>query len=182
MIEGCSVSTRLGVLNTDHVLFIAAGAFHQTAPADLLPELQGRLPVRVTLEPLEEDDFVRILGETEASLVKQTVAMLATEGVEVTITACAIRAVARHAVRMNREVENLGARRLRTIMAKVTEEMSFDAPRMGQGGGQGRGQGRGQEDGQEEGGGAVGVVIDEAFVEREMKGVAKEMDLSRYIL
>ena len=124
--------------------------------------------------PLEEDDFVRILGETEASLVKQTVAMLATEGVEVTITDCAIRAVARHAVRMNREVENLGARRLRTIMAKVTEELSFDAPRMGQGGG--------QEDGQEEGVGGVGVVIDEAFVEREMKGVAKEMDLSRYIL
>jgi len=160
LIEGTSVSTKHGTVKTDHILFIASGAFHVAKPSDLLPELQGRLPIRVELRPLSEDDFKRILTETEASLIKQYVALLATEGVHLTFEADAIEALARIAVHVNTMVENIGARRLQTIMEKLLEEISFTAP---------------DRPGQE-------IKIDGAFVERQIADLARNTDLSRFIL
>ncbi len=128
LIEGTSVSTKHGVVKTDHILFIASGAFHIAKPSDLLPELQGRLPIRVELQPLNEADFRRILTETEASLVKQYVALMATEGVTLTFADDSIDAIARVAVEVNSTVENIGARRLQTVMEKVLDDVSFTAP------------------------------------------------------
>ncbi|SFJ99317.1 ATP-dependent HslUV protease ATP-binding subunit HslU [Methylocapsa palsarum] len=160
LIEGTSVSTKHGVVKTDHILFIASGAFHVSKPSDLLPELQGRLPIRVELAPLTEDDFRRILTETEASLIKQYEALLATEGVELVFTPDAVIALARVAVQVNSTVENIGARRLQTVMERVLDEVSFTASdRAGE-----------------------RVEIDGAFVERNIGDLAKNADLSRFIL
>ena len=160
LIEGTSVTTKHGAVRTDHILFIASGAFHISKPSDLLPELQGRLPIRVELSPLNEDDFRRILTETEASLVKQYVALLRTEGVELDFRADAIEALARIAVQVNTSVENIGARRLQTVMERVLDEISFTAPdRSGE-----------------------SIVIDGDFVDRHLGDLARNVDLSRFIL
>ena len=160
LIEGTTVSTKHGAVKTDHILFIASGAFHVAKPSDLLPELQGRLPIRVELSPLNEEDFRRILTETEASLVKQYEALMLTEGVTLDFTPDAIDALARVAVQVNSSVENIGARRLQTVMERVLDEVSFTAPdRAGQ-----------------------TVSVDAAFVERNIGDLAKNADLSRFIL
>ena len=128
LIEGTTVSTKHGAVKTDHILFIASGAFHISKPSDLLPELQGRLPIRVELKALTRDDFRRILTEPEASLIKQYVALMATEGVTLEFTEDAIDAIADIAVAVNSSVENIGARRLQTVMERVLDEISFSAP------------------------------------------------------
>ncbi|TAL81934.1 MAG: ATP-dependent protease ATPase subunit HslU, partial [Beijerinckiaceae bacterium] len=128
LIEGTTVATKHGAVKTDHILFIASGAFHISKPSDLLPELQGRLPIRVELSSLDEDDFRRILVETEASLIKQYEAMMQTEGVTLAFTADAVGAIAKIAVQVNASVENIGARRLQTVMERVLDEISFTAP------------------------------------------------------
>jgi ATP-dependent HslUV protease ATP-binding subunit HslU len=160
LIEGTTVATKYGPMKTDHVLFIASGAFHVAKPSDMLPELQGRLPIRVELEALSEDDFVRILGETRANLVQQYTALLGTEKVTVDFTPGAIREVARIAAQVNEAVENIGARRLQTVMERLLEELSFDA---------------------EDRAGET-VTIDESYVSERLAGLAKDTDLSKYIL
>jgi ATP-dependent HslUV protease ATP-binding subunit HslU len=160
LIEGTTVATKHGTVKTDHILFIASGAFHVSKPSDLLPELQGRLPIRVELQPLNEDDFRRILTETEASLIKQYEALLLTEGVELIFEPDAVHALARIAVQVNSTVENIGARRLQTVMERVLDEVSFTAP---------------DKSGQT-------VRIDGAFVEKNIGDLAKNADLSRFIL
>jgi ATP-dependent HslUV protease ATP-binding subunit HslU len=160
LIEGTTVSTKHGAVKTDHILFIASGAFHLSKPSDLLPELQGRLPIRVELRPLTRDDFRRILTETEVSLIKQYVALLATEGVKLDFTPDAIDAIADVAVQVNSSVENIGARRLQTVMERVLDEISFGAPdRSGE-----------------------TVVIDADYVHKHIGDLAKNADLSRFIL
>src|ERR1700740_3457895 len=160
LIEGTTVSTKHGTVKTDHILFIASGAFHVSKPSDLLPELQGRLPIRVELRPLSRDDFRKILTEPEASLIKQTVALLATEGVKLEFTADAVDAIADIAVEVNSNVENIGARRLQTVMERVLDEISFAAPdRSGE-----------------------AVQIDAAYVRGHIGDLAKNADLSRFIL
>ena len=135
LIEGTTVSTKYGPVKTDHVLFIASGAFHMAKPSDLLPELQGRLPIRVELQTLTREDFKRILTEPEASLIKQYVALMATEGLGLTVTDDGVDALADIAVQVNSSVENIGARRLQTVMERVLDEISFDASdRCGSGG------------------------------------------------
>ena len=160
LIEGTTVATKYGPMKTDHVLFIASGAFHVAKPADLLPELQGRLPIRVELAALSEEDFVRILSATRANLVEQYRALLATEEVTLEIGDDAIREVAAIAAQVNEAVENIGARRLQTVMEKLLEEVSFEA---------------------EERKGET-VRVDEAYVRERLAGLAKDADLSRYIL
>ena len=160
LIEGTTVATKYGPMKTDHVLFIASGAFHVAKPSDMLPELQGRLPIRVELKALSEDDFVRILAETRANLVEQYRALLATEKVELTFTPGAVREVARIAAQVNEAVENIGARRLQTVMEKLLEELSFDA--------------------EDRAGDAV--TVDEAYVTERLAGLARDTDLSKYIL
>jgi ATP-dependent HslUV protease ATP-binding subunit HslU len=160
LIEGTTVSTKHGAVKTDHVLFIASGAFHLSKPSDLLPELQGRLPIRVELRPLTRDDFRRILTETEVSLIKQYVALLATEGVKLAFTPDAVDAIADVAVAVNASVENIGARRLQTVMERVLDEISFAAPdRHGD-----------------------TVTVDAAYVHKHIGDLAKNADLSRFIL
>jgi ATP-dependent HslUV protease ATP-binding subunit HslU len=160
LIEGTTVSTKHGAVKTDHILFIASGAFHVSKPSDLLPELQGRLPIRVELSPLNESDFRRILTDTEASLVKQYVALMATEGVTLVFTDDAIDAVAKVAVEVNSSVENIGARRLQTVMERILDEISFTAPdRNGE-----------------------TITIDGDHVRRSVGDLAKNADLSRFIL
>ncbi|OYX68355.1 MAG: HslU--HslV peptidase ATPase subunit, partial [Rhizobiales bacterium 32-66-11] len=160
LIEGTTVSTKHGPVKTDHILFIASGAFHVSKPSDLLPELQGRLPIRVELEALTRSDFVRILTETEASLVKQSVALMGTEGVTLEITLDAVEAIADVAVEVNSTVENIGARRLQTVIERVLDDLSFTAPdRSGE-----------------------SIVIDAAYVRARVEDLAKNADLSRYIL
>ena len=160
LIEGTTVATKYGPMKTDHVLFIASGAFHVAKPADLLPELQGRLPIRVELAALSEEDFVRILSSTRANLVEQYRALLATEKVTLDIGEDAIREVAAIAAQVNEAVENIGARRLQTVMEKLLEEVSFDA---------------------EDRAGET-VAVDRAYVRDKLAGLAKDSDLSRYIL
>jgi ATP-dependent HslUV protease ATP-binding subunit HslU len=160
LIEGTTVATKHGPVKTDHILFIASGAFHVSKPSDLLPELQGRLPIRVELNPLDEDDFRRILTETEASLIKQSVALLATEGVDLVFTSDAIDAIAKIAVEVNSNVENIGARRLQTVIERVLDEISFVAT---------------DKSGETE-------TIDGDYVRREVGDLAKNADLSRFIL
>ena len=160
LIEGTTVSTKYGPVKTDHILFIASGAFHVAKPSDLLPELQGRLPIRVELAPLTEEDFVRILTETDNALTRQYTALMGTEDVTVTFTPDGIAALARIAAEVNRSVENIGARRLHTVMERVFEELSFTAPdRSGD-----------------------TVTVDEAFVERNVGALARSADISRYVL
>ncbi len=160
LIEGTTVSTRHGPVKTDHILFIASGAFHVARPSDLLPELQGRLPIRVELSALSVADFKRILTEPEASLVKQYVALLKTEGVTLEFADDGIEAIARIAADINEHVENIGARRLHTVMERVLEEISFEAP---------------------DAAGAV-IRVDAAYVEQRIGDMARDADLSRYIL
>ncbi len=160
VIEGSTVTTKYGTLRTDHVLFIAAGAFHVSKVSDLIPELQGRFPIRVRLEALSEDDFVRILTETSNSLCKQYSALLETEGVTVAFEESGIRAVARVAREVNEQAENIGARRLYTVMERLLDEISFEAPdRAGE-----------------------RIVIDEAYVEAHLSDIVEARDLSLYIL
>jgi ATP-dependent HslUV protease ATP-binding subunit HslU len=160
LIEGTTVATKYGPVKTDHVLFIASGAFHVAKPSDLLPELQGRLPIRVELLPLTKEDFRRILTETEASLIKQYVALMATEGVTLEVTDDAIDAIASTAVSINANVENIGARRLQTVMERILDDISFAAPdRAGD-----------------------KVVVDAGYVEDHIGDLARNVDLSRFIL
>jgi ATP-dependent protease HslVU, ATPase subunit len=160
LVEGTTVATKYGPVKTDHILFIASGAFHVSKPSDLLPELQGRLPTRVELRALEKDDFRRILTETEASLIKQYIALMATEGVELEFTDDAIDRLAEIAVELNANVENIGARRLQTVMERVLDDISFNAPdRSG-----------------------TKVVIDARYVEQHVGDLSRNTDLSRYIL
>lgn len=160
LIEGTNVSTKHGTVKTDHILFIASGAFHIAKPSDLLPELQGRLPIRVELRPLTEDDFVRILTETENALTLQYSALMGTEEVTVTFEEDGIKALAKIAANVNQSVENIGARRLYTVMERVFEELSFGAP---------------DRAGDE-------VTVDAAFVETNLGELTKSADLSRYVL
>jgi ATP-dependent HslUV protease ATP-binding subunit HslU len=160
IVEGTTVNTKHGMVKTDHILFIAAGAFHVSKPSDLIPELQGRFPIRVELEPLTRDDFVRILTEPRNALVKQYEALLATEDLTVTFTPDAVQRVADFAARVNDATENIGARRLHTVMERLLDELSFDAPDLGR----------------------TSVTIDEAYVDRMLADIVKNEDLSRYIL
>ncbi|MBC2666037.1 ATP-dependent protease ATPase subunit HslU [Novosphingobium flavum] len=160
LIEGTTVATKYGPMKTDHILFIASGAFHVAKPSDMLPELQGRLPIRVELKALTEEDFVRILGETRANLVEQYRSLLATEQVTVEITPEAVREVAKIAAQVNASVENIGARRLQTVMEKLLEELSFEA-----------------EDRKGE-----TVTVDAAYVRERLTDLAQDSDLSKYIL
>jgi ATP-dependent HslUV protease ATP-binding subunit HslU len=160
LIEGTTVATKHGPVKTDHILFIASGAFHLSKPSDLLPELQGRLPIRVELRALTRDDFRRILTEPEASLIKQYVALIGTEGVTLEFTEDAIDALADIAVQVNGSVENIGARRLQTVMERVLDDISFAAPdRHGE-----------------------TIRIDAEFVKSHIGDLAKNADLSRFIL
>ncbi|HKD92813.1 MAG TPA: ATP-dependent protease ATPase subunit HslU, partial [Terriglobales bacterium] len=160
IVEGTTVNTRYGMVRTDHILFIAAGAFHVSKPSDLIPELQGRFPIRVELQSLTMEDFIKILTEPKSSLVKQYTALLETEGIKLEFTREALDEVARFAFRVNEGTENIGARRLHTIMERVLDEVSFDAPE--------------RKDKQ--------VTIDAAYVGRMLADIVKDQDLSRYIL
>jgi ATP-dependent HslUV protease ATP-binding subunit HslU len=160
IVEGTTVNTKYGPVKTDHVLFIAAGAFHRSKPSDLMPELQGRFPIRVELKDLTRDDFARILREPRASLVKQYQALLGTEGLHVEFTPDAIDSMADYAFQVNRTTQNIGARRLHTILERVVDELSFDAPDRAE----------------------KSVVIDAAHIKARLDDVAADEDLSRYIL
>jgi ATP-dependent HslUV protease ATP-binding subunit HslU len=160
IVEGTTVNTKYGMVKTDHILFIAAGAFHVSKPSDLIPELQGRFPIRVELESLTENDFERILREPKNALTTQYVALIGTEGVTLTFTDDAVREIARNAAVVNDKTENIGARRLHTILERLLDELSFDATEM-----------NGQT-----------VTIDAAYVERVLAGIVKDEDLSRYVL
>jgi ATP-dependent HslUV protease ATP-binding subunit HslU len=160
LIEGTTVSTKYGPVKTDHILFIASGAFHVAKPSDLLPELQGRLPIRVELKALDREDLIRILNDTDASLIKQYVALMETEGVTLDFTQDAVEAIADAAVRVNSSVENIGARRLSTVMERLVEEISFDAP-----------QHKGET-----------IKIDAAYVKGKIDSLAADRDLSRFVL
>jgi len=160
LIEGTTVATKYGPMKTDHILFIASGAFHVAKPSDLLPELQGRLPIRVELGALTEGDFVRILSETKAGLPEQYVALLGTEGVTLNFTPDAIARVAKLAAEVNEKVENIGARRLQTIMERLVEEISFTAEDVG----------------------GTTLEIDAAYVERQLSEIVGDTDLSKYVL
>ena len=160
IVEGTTVNTKHGMVRTDHILFIAAGAFHVAKPSDLIPELQGRFPIRVELDALETDDFVRILTEPRGSLVRQYIALLETEGVALTFGDDAIDRIAEFATLVNERTENIGARRLHTIMEKLLDEISFNAPELDE----------------------KTIVIDAAYVDRMLADVVSNEDLSRYIL
>jgi ATP-dependent HslUV protease ATP-binding subunit HslU len=160
IVEGSNVNTKYGTVKTDHVLFIAAGAFHVSKVSDLIPELQGRFPIRVELEPLSRDDLVRILKEPRSSLVRQYTALLSTEGVDVQFRDDAVEEVARIAAEVNERMENIGARRLYTVMERLVDELSFGAADL-----------RGQR-----------IVVDAAYVRARLEGIATDEDLSRYIL
>ena len=160
IIEGTTVNTRYGMIRTDHILFIAAGAFHVTKPSDLIPELQGRLPIRVELQSLKEEDFVRILTEPKNALIKQYIALLETEGLKLVFTDDAVEAIAKFATSVNEQTENIGARRLHTIMEKVLDELSFEASDLKK----------------------KNVKIDGAYVHKQLAEIVKNQDLSRYIL
>ena len=160
IVEGTTVNTRYGMVRTDHILFIAAGAFHTTKPSDLIPELQGRFPIRVELSSLSEADFIRILTEPKNALIKQYIALLDTEGLKLSFSEDAIAAVARFAATVNEHTENIGARRLHTILEKVLEEISFEAPEMKK----------------------KTIKVDAAYVQKQLVNIVKDQDLSRYIL
>jgi ATP-dependent HslUV protease ATP-binding subunit HslU len=160
IVEGTTVNTRHGFVRTDHVLFIAAGAFHVSKPSDLIPELQGRFPIRVELKTLTEGDFIRILKEPKSALVKQYTALLETEGIKLSFTEDALIEVARIAAQVNESAENIGARRLHTIMEKLLEDISFDGPDLKK----------------------KNIRIDAAYVRKQLSEIVKDQDLSRYIL
>ncbi|RIA37675.1 ATP-dependent HslUV protease ATP-binding subunit HslU [Hephaestia caeni] len=160
LIEGTTVSTKYGPMKTDHILFIASGAFHIAKPSDLLPELQGRLPIRVELAALTEDDFVAILSDTKASLPQQYKALIGTEGVDVDFAEDGIKAIARIAAEVNAQVENIGARRLQTVLEKLLEEISFEAENRA----------------------GTTLTIDAAYVDKQLASIARNTDLSRFVL
>ena len=160
IVEGTNVSTKYGMVKTDHILFIAAGAFHVSKPSDLIPELQGRFPIRVELDALTQDDFVRILTEPETALTKQYSALLSTEGVALEFTADAVVEIAKLAVEVNATTENIGARRLSTLLERLLDEVSFEAPEMS----------------------GAHVHVDEGYVRRALSDIVKNQDLSRYVL
>ena len=160
IVEGTTINTRYGMVRTDHVLFIAAGAFHVSKPSDLIPELQGRFPIRVELESLTMEDFVRILTEPQNALIKQYVALMDTEGIKLTFTEDAVFEIARFAAMVNENTENIGARRLHTIMEKLLDEISFEGPDLEK----------------------KRVEIDATYVAKMLKDIVKDQDLSRYIL
>jgi ATP-dependent HslUV protease ATP-binding subunit HslU len=160
IVEGTTVNTRYGMIRTDHILFIAAGAFHVSKPSDMIPEMQGRFPIRVELKPLTKDDFIRILTEPKNALTKQYTALLETEGMKLEFTEDAIENIARTAMTVNEQTEDIGARRLHTVMEKLLEKISFEAPDMRE----------------------SGITIDAAYVDEQLASIAKDQDLSRYIL
>ena len=160
IVEGTTVNTRHGFVRTDHILFIAAGAFHVSKPSDLIPELQGRFPIRVELKSLTEEDFIRILKEPKNALVKQYQALLETEGIKLTFTDDALQEIARFAAQVNESSENIGARRLHTIMEKLLEEISFEGPDLKK----------------------KNVKRGRAYVRKQLADIVKDQDLSRYIL
>jgi ATP-dependent HslUV protease ATP-binding subunit HslU len=160
LVEGCTVSTRYGMVRTDHILFIASGAFHVSKPSDLIPELQGRFPIRVELDALRTKDFIRILTEPDASLTVQYQALLATEQVQVTFTEDGVRRIAEIADNVNERAENIGARRLHTVLERLLERVSFDAADRG----------------------GEAVTVDAAYVDEHLGELAADEDLSRYIL
>jgi ATP-dependent HslUV protease ATP-binding subunit HslU len=160
IVEGTTVNTRHGFVRTDHILFIAAGAFHVSKPSDMIPELQGRFPIRVELKSLTVDDFIRILKEPQNALSKQYVALMETEGIKLNLTDDALEEVARFAAKVNENAENIGARRLHTIMEKLLEEISFDAPDLKK----------------------KNVKVDAVYVRKQLADIVKDQDLSRYIL
>jgi len=160
LIEGTTVNTKHGPIKTDHILFIASGAFQLAKPSDLLPELQGRLPIRVELQPLTKQDFIRILKEPDNSLIKQYVALMKTENVELQFTDDGIEELAEISSKINSTIENIGARRLHTILEKVLEEISFSAP---------------DKSGEK-------IVVDKSFVQKNLGDIIKDKDLSKFIL
>ncbi len=160
IVEGTTVQTRYGYVKSDHILFIAAGAFHRAKPSDLMPELQGRFPIRVELSDLTRDDFIRILTEPRGALTKQYQALLETEGCELVFTEDAIQSLAEYAFQVNQRTQNIGARRLNTIMERLLEELSFEAPEMGK----------------------SRVEIDAAYVKQRLEDISKDEDLSKFIL
>ncbi len=160
IVEGTTVNTKYGMVRTDHILFIAAGAFHVSKPSDLIPELQGRFPIRVELEPLGRDEFIRILTEPRSALVKQYIALMETEGVAIRFTQDAIERIADFATIVNDRTENIGARRLHTVMEKLLDEISFEGPDLID----------------------KGITIDAAYVTKMLAEIVKNEDLSRYIL
>jgi ATP-dependent HslUV protease ATP-binding subunit HslU len=160
IVEGTTVNTRYGMVRTDHILFVAAGAFHVSKPSDLIPELQGRFPIRVELQSLSVEDFIRILTEPKSSLVKQYTALLETEGLKLEFTSEALEEIANFAAQVNESTENIGARRLHTIMERVLDEISFGAPDLVE----------------------KNVTIDADYVRKMLSDIVKSHDLSRYIL
>jgi ATP-dependent HslUV protease ATP-binding subunit HslU len=160
IVEGTTVNTKHGMVRTDHILFVAAGAFHVSKPSDLIPELQGRFPIRVELEPLTRDDFVQILTQPKNALIKQYIALIGTEDVGLSFTPGAVERIADFAARVNEITENIGARRLHTVMERLLDELSFDASEIGR----------------------QSVTIDEAYVDRMLADIVRNEDLSRYIL
>jgi ATP-dependent HslUV protease ATP-binding subunit HslU len=160
LVEGCTVSTRYGMVKTDHMLFIASGAFHLSKPSDLIPELQGRLPIRVELRALVAKDFVRILTEPKASLTEQYTALMATEGVDLKFGDDAVQRIAEIAWQVNESTENIGARRLHTVMERLLDIISFEAP---------------ERDGDI-------IILDEAYVNEHLEALSQDEDLSRFIL
>jgi ATP-dependent HslUV protease ATP-binding subunit HslU len=160
IIEGTTINTRYGMIRTDHILFVAAGAFHVSKPSDLIPELQGRLPIRVEMQSLREEDFVRILTEPKNALIKQYIALLDTEGVKLSFSEDAVQSIARFATSVNEQTENIGARRLHTILEKVLDELSFEAPDLKK----------------------KTIKIDAVYVSKQLSDIVKNQDLSRYIL
>ena len=160
IVEGTTVNTKYGMVKTDHILFIAAGAFHVSKPSDLIPELQGRFPIRVELEPLTRDDFIRILTEPKSALVKQYMALLGAEGLDLRFTPGAVERIADFAARVNDRTENIGARRLHTVMERLLDEVSFEGPDLAE----------------------KSITIDEAYVDRMLADIVRNEDLSRYIL
>jgi ATP-dependent HslUV protease ATP-binding subunit HslU len=160
IVEGTTVNSKHGIVRTDHILFIAAGAFHVSKPSDLIPELQGRFPIRVELEALGQAEFVRILTEPRSALVKQYTALMATEGVSLTFADDAVHLVAEFATLVNERTENIGARRLHTVMERLLDEVSFDGPELAD----------------------KSITIDAVYVRRMLADIVKNEDLSRYIL
>jgi ATP-dependent HslUV protease ATP-binding subunit HslU len=160
IVEGTTVNTRYGFVRTDHILFIAAGAFHVAKPSDLIPELQGRFPIRVELKSLTEEDFIRILKEPKNALIKQYQALLDTEGIKLTFTEDALKEIASFAAQVNESTENIGARRLHTILEKLLEDVSFDGPDLKK----------------------KVVKVDAVYVRKQLADIVKDQDLSRYIL
>jgi len=182
IVEGTTVNTKYGLVTTDHILFIAAGAFHVSKPSDLIPELQGRFPIRVELQPLTVGDFLRILTEPRASLTKQAIALLETEGLKLEFAPEALEEMARFAFQVNESTENIGARRLHTILERVLEEISFEAPDLAKSDALPSDKVPALVERTTEHGVERVLLVDRAYVEKQVATIVKNQDLSRYIL